>query len=88
MSTEVGRNLASADALEAAALRRYRRQRPRQGQRVSIGDVAFGGPACLLQAAILLFRGGLTQPGVAAATMAVCLVAVLLLIFGPPRRSR
>jgi hypothetical protein len=86
MSTEFGRNLARADALEGTNLRRYQGQRrPRVGPG-SIGDFAFGALACLLQAAILLFTGGLTQPWMATATMVLCLVAVLLLISVPHGR--
>jgi hypothetical protein len=85
MCTEFGRNLARADALEATNLRRYQGQRRPQVRRGSIGDYAVGALACLLQAAILLFTGGLTQLGWAAATMVLCLVAVLLLVFGSPR---
>ncbi len=88
MSAGFGRNLARADALEATNLRHYQRQRRPQVRRESIGDFAFGALACLLQAAILLFTGGLRQPWIAAAPMALTLLAVLALIFGSLRTGR
>ncbi|MDQ6898128.1 MAG: hypothetical protein M3072_01225 [Candidatus Dormibacteraeota bacterium] len=89
MSAGFGRNLARADALEATNLRHYQRQRRPQVRRESIGDFAFGALACLLQAAILLFTGGLRQPWIASAVpMALCFVTVLALIFGSLRTGR
>ncbi|PZS24509.1 MAG: hypothetical protein DLM58_24595 [Pseudonocardiales bacterium] len=80
MRDQLAERLAIADALEAKSLRRYRqlRRRRKRGDRIAV--LVLASLVCGLQAVLLFLTGGGSQPLLAAATLLICLVALLPLL--------